>query len=184
MARHTTLLLLLSALSALLFQADARILAQCDAAKELARAGIERTFISNYVCVMKSESNFDTSKKTGPGHKASYSYGIFQISSDKWCSAFRPGGVCNKNCNDFLDDDIRDDIACARTIFKLEGFKHWKGWVKSCKNGNLPNVSGCIIRRDLTEEDLIGDDSDEEEFMPMAPEITDLGETGVLDDPY
>ncbi|XP_058800191.1 uncharacterized protein LOC131669376 [Phymastichus coffea] len=138
---------------------SARILSQCDATKELIKAGIQRTFISNFVCVMKTESNFNTAKKIGPGHKASYSYGIFQISSDKWCSAYRPGGICNKHCNDFLDDDIQDDIVCAKTIFEIEGFKHWTGWVKGCKNGSLPPVSGCIVKR-FVEELLFSDNNE------------------------
>lgn len=173
--RRKILLLVLSCYLISHQSAWARILAPCDAAKELIKAGIQRTFISNFVCVMKTESNFDTAKKIGPGHKASYSYGIFQISSDKWCSAFRPGGICNKNCNDFLDDDIRDDITCAKTIFEMEGFKHWNGWVRSCKNGNLPNVSGCIMKRTV-EELFINDDFGEED-LPVSMMIETKHET-------
>ncbi|KAJ8687066.1 hypothetical protein QAD02_022860 [Eretmocerus hayati] len=136
---------------------SARILAECDAAKELSKAGIPRSFISTYVCIMKSESNLNTSKITGPGHKSSFSYGVFQISSDKWCSRYRPGGICNKKCDDFLNDDIRDDIACAKIIADKNGFKHWNGWLKNCKNGKLPNVGGCMNRRDIEDTEVYPD---------------------------
>jgi len=146
---------------------EGKILSQCEAARQLELASVDRTFISTYVCIMKSESGFNTSKKSGPGHKASYSYGIFQISSDKWCSAFRKGGICKANCNDFLDDDIRDDIMCAKRIANAEGFKHWKGWVKSCKNlGQLPNVAPCLRRkRSLVDGDELVKYDDDDDYV-------------------
>ncbi|XP_011494296.1 PREDICTED: lysozyme c-1 [Ceratosolen solmsi marchali] len=156
MMSYLSALLLLTTLASHIIsnqQTSARILLPSEAAKELIRGGIPRMFISSYICLIKSESNFDTRKKTGPGHKASYSYGILQISSDKWCSAFRPGGVCRKNCNDFLDDDIQDDIACAKIIANQEGFKYWKGWVKSCKNNNFTSVSSRLRKQSNMDND-------------------------------
>ncbi|KAJ8687067.1 hypothetical protein QAD02_022861 [Eretmocerus hayati] len=134
---------------------SARTFSQCEAMKELKISPVvDNTFISSYLCIMKGESNFDTKKLVGPGHKSSYSHGIFQISSDKWCNRYRPGGICNKKCDDFLDDNIQDDIACAKIIVDKEGFKHWKSWESKCARGkNLPNLSSCSrIRRDLLEE--------------------------------
>ncbi|KAL7299971.1 hypothetical protein TKK_0007287 [Trichogramma kaykai] len=174
---RTTALLLLAVLSSFWIsqqQVSARILTECEAAKELVRGGVERSFISHYVCIMKSESGLDTRKKVGPGHKASYAYGVFQITSDKWCSAFRPGGVCNKNCNDFLNDDIQDDIACAKIIAQREGFKHWKGWLKNCKNGKLPNVSGCIIKREVNLSDAEEMEEIEPEHLAHMTDLQDL----------
>lgn len=153
LSQKTTIVLLALACYLTCQQASARILTKCQAAKELSTANIDRTFISNFVCVMQNDGNFNTSLKTGPGHKASYSYGIFQISSDEWCSAFRPGGICNKHCNDFLDDDIQDDIVCAEKIFTLRGFKHWKGWLKKCKTGGLPNLTTCKYVIDHAEKE-------------------------------
>lgn len=131
----------------LVSSSNAKILTRCEAAKELIKGGISRTFLSNYVCLMENESGLDTNKITGPKGQSSYSFGVFQISSGKWCTRGRAGGLCKKKCEDFADDNIQDDIVCAVQIFEKEGFKHWNGWVKKCKKGPLPNVSACKRRR-------------------------------------
>ncbi|XP_014218156.1 lysozyme c-1 [Copidosoma floridanum] len=140
------ILVLLAIVVAATAPSEGRILGQCEAAQALAIAGVSRSFVSNYVCIMKNESGINTSKKTGPGHKSSYAYGVFQITSDVWCSAYRKGGKCNAKCDDFLDDDIRDDIECAKKIQAARGFQHWKGWTRGCKQKQLPNVAPCFGR--------------------------------------
>ncbi|XP_011309649.1 lysozyme c-1-like [Fopius arisanus] len=136
-----------------------RILTNCEAAKELQKAGIPKTFISNWVCLMRSESGMNTSLMKGPGTSSSFTYGIFQISSlnNKYCIRGRKGGVCNKKCEDFLNDDISDDIICASKIEKAEGFKYWKGWLNKCKSKPLPDVANCKRRRrrDTINSDII-----------------------------
>ncbi|XP_043473453.1 lysozyme c-1-like [Leptopilina heterotoma] len=124
-----------------------KILTRCEAAKELIKGGVSRTFVSNFVCLMEKESGLDTKKITGPKAQSSYSFGVFQISSGKWCTRGRAGGLCMKKCEDFADDNIQDDIVCARKIQEKEGFKYWSGWLKKCKNQTLPNVSNCKRRR-------------------------------------
>jgi lysozyme len=51
---------------------------------------------------------------------------------------------------DLLNDDIKDDIKCAKEIFARTGFKAWRGWENRCKststsekNPNLPNLTNC-----------------------------------------
>lgn len=51
---------------------------------------------------------------------------------------------------DFIDDNIKDDIECARMIFERNGFKNWKGWETRCKskkvtepNPLLPDIKNC-----------------------------------------
>lgn len=126
---------------------EGKILEQCDAVKELERAKISKTLISNWVCLMQSESGMNTALVTGPKTASSYSYGIFQINSSKWCTRGRTGGTCNKRCEDFLNDDIQDDITCAKKIFDQQGFKAWDGWTKKCKNKPLPNLAHCTRKR-------------------------------------
>lgn len=92
---------------------------------------------------MQSESGLNTNLITGPKTASSYSYGIFQINSNKWCSRGRRGGICNKRCEDFANDDIQDDIVCAKMIYSQDGFKAWEGWMKKCKNRPLPNIGNC-----------------------------------------
>lgn len=122
---------------------EAKVFTDCELVKELQRAKISNAFTSNWICLMQSESKMDTTLVIGPKTASSYSYGILQINSAKWCTRGRKGGNCNKRCEDFLNDDIQDDIACAKKIFDQEGFKAWDGWMKKCKSKPLPNISHC-----------------------------------------
>ncbi|XP_014474326.1 PREDICTED: lysozyme c-1-like [Dinoponera quadriceps] len=130
---------------------EGKILSQCDAVRELQRAKISRSMMSNWICLMQSESGLDTSRMTGPKTASSYSFGILQINSLKWCTRGRVGGLCNARCEDFMNDDIQDDIACAKKIYNRDGFKAWDGWTKKCKNKPLPNIGNCRRRRRMAD---------------------------------
>lgn len=143
MTAHITVLLLLSCYLISQHPTFARVLNNCGAAEELKRGGVPGSFITTYVCIMEAESHFDTKKKTGPGAKSSFAYGIFQISSLEWCGSQGVGGICKKNCKDFLDDDIQGDIICAKVIAEQRGFKHWKRWTEDCKDRILASLSKC-----------------------------------------
>ncbi|TMW41805.1 hypothetical protein DOY81_013115 [Sarcophaga bullata] len=44
--------------------------------------------------------------------------------------------------NYFINDDIADDVQCAKRLFELKGFRNWNGWTAFCRNTqNLPNLS-------------------------------------------
>ena len=45
---------------------------------------------------------------------------------------------------DLLNDDITDDIKCAKLIHKRHGFNAWYGWKNHCNGKKLPNVSSCF----------------------------------------
>ncbi|KAG7206700.1 hypothetical protein KM043_000374 [Ampulex compressa] len=127
--------------------AEGKELTVCEAVRELAKARISRSLFSNWVCLMQSSSSLRTDLVTGPKGASSYSYGILQIGSGKWCARGRVGGTCNKRCEDFIDNDIQDDIQCAKKILDSEGFKYWPEWTKKCKNKPLPAVGHCARRR-------------------------------------
>lgn len=100
----------------------------------------------------EAESSSNTSKIERYPNLSS-SFGIFQINSKLWCREGRKGGLCNKRCEDFVDDIISDDIECAKKIYEKEGFKYWKRWENKCKtkvptnpNPLLPNISKCNYR--------------------------------------
>lgn len=104
------------------------------------------------VCLSEAESSSNTSKIERLRNLSS-SFGIFQINSKLWCREGRKGGLCDKRCEDFVDDIISDDIECAKKIYEKEGFKHWKRWENKCKtkvptipNPLLPNISRCKYR--------------------------------------
>ncbi|XP_015039942.1 lysozyme isoform X1 [Drosophila pseudoobscura] len=107
----------------------------------------DKTFLSNWICLVEHESNLDTSKITLKQND-SKNYGLFQINSKDYCAEGRKGGQCNMKCEDFSNDDIVDDIACAKMIQEREGFKYWKKWDRFCRNSqNLPNLRvACNLR--------------------------------------
>ncbi|XP_026462496.1 lysozyme-like [Ctenocephalides felis] len=123
---------------------EAKVFTRCELSKELNKLNFPRSFLSNWVCLVESESERTTSKMTGPLPNGSYSYGIFQINSKKWCARGRKGGICNKRCEDFLNDDISDDSQCARKVFNELGFQGWQGWQKKCRGKPLPDISRCL----------------------------------------
>ncbi|XP_058124828.1 lysozyme c-1-like [Anopheles coustani] len=121
----------------------AKVFEKCPLARTFDREQISsRSLISNWVCLIMAESGADTTKLTTLPNE-SKSYGIFQINSKTWCREGRKGGTCNKACEDFLTDDVSDDIECAKKIYQESGFGAWKGWVNKCKQKPLPDLSGC-----------------------------------------
>lgn len=170
MSKFTSLLLFSAVFGFLVSQqlVSARILSKCEAVKTMIKSKVDGTFLRTYTCIMMHESKFDTKKYTGPGHKASFSHGVFQISSDYWCNRWRADGHCKKKCSDFLDDDIRDDIECAKTIQKIEGFKRWKSFNTTCKNiKNHPSIEECKSLLTKAErkwlEEILNSESEEDE---------------------
>ncbi|EDW02435.1 lysozyme [Drosophila grimshawi] len=100
----------------------------------------QKTLMSNWICLVEHESSLDTNKVTR-NENNSKNYGLFQINSKDYCAEGRRGGLCNIKCEDLSNDDISDDIACAKTIQQRDGFKYWKGWNRFCRNTqNLPNL--------------------------------------------
>ncbi|XP_035909988.1 lysozyme-like [Anopheles stephensi] len=122
---------------------EGKVFEKCPLARMLDKQKISsRSLISNWVCLAMAESGGDTSKVTTLDNESA-SYGIFQINSKTWCREGRKGGRCNKKCEDFLTDDLNDDIECAKQIYSDGGFGAWKGWVNRCKQKTLPDLSSC-----------------------------------------
>ncbi|CAB3225991.1 unnamed protein product [Arctia plantaginis] len=109
---------------------------RCKLVRELLRVSVPNDlFLGQWVCLIEKVSNRNTSAYTvSPSGKKFY--GLYQIPS-KWCKLQKPGGDCNIKCEDLLDDDIRDDTACAVKIYHQEGFKYWTVWTTRCKNDNF-----------------------------------------------
>ncbi|KAH8290420.1 hypothetical protein KR054_002812 [Drosophila jambulina] len=127
---------------------ESKIYKRCELTRVLVENyNFDKTFISNWICLVEHESFLDTSKITDKDHKGK-NYGLFQINSKDYCSVGKKGGQCNKKCEDFSNDNIDDDIACAKMIQEREGFKYWKGWERFCRDPrNLPNLRvACNLR--------------------------------------
>lgn len=92
-------------------------------------------FLGQWVCLIEKASNRNTSAfVVSPSGKKFY--GLYQIPS-RWCKEKKKGGDCNMKCEDLLNEDIRDDTACAVKIYHEEGFKYWPVWTTRCKNDNF-----------------------------------------------
>ncbi|KAH8414828.1 hypothetical protein KR215_006042, partial [Drosophila sulfurigaster] len=112
---------------------------RCELARKLLEQhSFERSLLSNWICLLEHESELDTSKisTTSNGSR----YGLFQIES-RYCQDGRRGGVCNVKCQDLVEENLREAAACAKRIQAEEGFRHWSGWQRYCRNTqNLPNL--------------------------------------------
>ncbi|XP_060659659.1 lysozyme isoform X1 [Drosophila nasuta] len=129
-------------LSLSLSETQSKLLTRCQLAKELLRHDFPRSYLSNWVCLVESESGRSTSKSMQLPNQ-SVSYGLFQINSKNWCRKGRRGGICNIKCEEFLNDEISDDSRCAMQIFNRHGFQAWPGWMTKCRGRTLPDVSRC-----------------------------------------
>ncbi|KAJ4448225.1 hypothetical protein ANN_10239 [Periplaneta americana] len=133
--------MLLVALAAIVTPSTATVYSRCGLVQALRAQGFGD--LSNWVCLVESESSRNTAAKGGPNTDGSYDYGLFQINSRYWCGQGGVGGDCNLNCDSLLDDDISNDSTCAKLIFSRMGFSAWYGWQRSCEGQTLPDISGC-----------------------------------------
>ncbi|KAI8033949.1 hypothetical protein M5D96_013281 [Drosophila gunungcola] len=123
--------------------ASAKRFLRCELARKLLdQHGFERSLLSNWICLLEHESGLETSRIiTNPN--GSRNFGLFQINS-RFCQEGRSGGTCNVKCegqNNLLDENLRESAACAKRIQTSDGFRHWNGWQRYCRNTqNLPNL--------------------------------------------
>ncbi|KAM6233088.1 LOW QUALITY PROTEIN: lysozyme C-like [Spheniscus humboldti] len=77
--------------------------------------------------LVKHESSYNT--KVFHDNGVSRDYGIFQINSQYWCEDGKTHGsknVCHISCSKFQDDNIEDDIRCAKKIAQgANGLSCW-----------------------------------------------------------
>ncbi|XP_049705928.1 lysozyme isoform X1 [Helicoverpa armigera] len=167
MARPTHLILLFVMLGVVhTSQGHARSFTRCQLSRELLRYNFPRSMIPNWVCLIEHASGRTTDKVTN--HNNSYiSYGLFQVSvaanlpeivafwplatapgtekinNKDWCKKGRKGGHCNIKCEDLLNEDLADDVRCAKRIYDRVGFKAWPTSFSYCKENSLPDLSRC-----------------------------------------
>ncbi|XP_044741902.1 lysozyme-like [Chrysoperla carnea] len=128
-----------------------KIYTECELATELSnKFDMKYKEIQNWVCIAKTSSNFDTSRKEHFSKKRIYYHGLFMISDRYWCShgANRTQeNICKVRCSELRSDDIAASVNCARTIYKEGGnsYKRWGKTAKDCKN-NLPNLRHCFTK--------------------------------------
>ncbi|KAJ6655315.1 hypothetical protein lerEdw1_005507 [Lerista edwardsae] len=114
--------------------------------------------LGHWICLALYASEFDTEHYEFDG--VSPNYGIFQLSGLTWCSNGRhySENRCKIDCDKFLDDDITDDIMCAKTVIMqtneemmtwtsqflcIQGTSHLASEVTTlqCTMQRMPNLS-------------------------------------------
>ncbi|CAG0918835.1 unnamed protein product [Notodromas monacha] len=127
---------------------EAKEFERCELARTLRYTfGFDRETLGDWVCLVRWESSFDTSKKGGPNSNGSFDHGLFQINDGYWCYPPPEYADCNIACDDLRDDDITDDIDCVRIIFNRHGFIAWHGWENFCNGTDVENdwVADCNV---------------------------------------
>ncbi|XP_078264949.1 lysozyme C, milk isozyme-like [Rhinoraja longicauda] len=106
--------------------------------------GLRGYRLEDSVCLVQCESGFKTDavgRSWGNG-RVSTDYGLFQINSPWWCDDGQmkhSRNGCGQPCSHFMDDNIADDIRCAkRVVREPQGMNAWYGWRNHCR-GNLDN---------------------------------------------
>ncbi|ERL84604.1 hypothetical protein D910_02032 [Dendroctonus ponderosae] len=125
--------------------AAGKIYRRCDLVKELRNFDVPEEEIGTWVCIARHESNYDT----GAMNPGSGDHGLLQISQLYWCSPPGDGYGCNSPCEKFRDDDIGDDLQCARRIFREHkrisgnGFNAWVVYPLYCAQNTTQYVQDC-----------------------------------------
>nr|CAD7431002.1 unnamed protein product [Timema monikensis] len=132
----------------LLLGVQGRIYDHCELARELRdRHEVPINQIPTWVCIARHESGYNTSAV----NHYSGDHGLFQISQLFWCSPPGQGWACGVTCAELEDDDIEDDVVCARRIFRQHqrmsgnGFTAWSVYRSRCTGVNLGEyIEGCF----------------------------------------
>lgn len=115
---------------------DGKRFGRCELAKLLVFNGIPYKDVPDWVCLAYYQSRLESSfmSPVSNGHRE---YGIFQISSRYWCAPPGPYNDCGVRCSALTDDNLDDDIKCAKLIYRRHKFDAWNAWKAHCKGKDL-----------------------------------------------
>ncbi|XP_073413294.1 lysozyme C-1-like [Dendrobates tinctorius] len=128
---------------------EAKVYSRCELFRifqQTGLAGYRGYSAANWICLAFYESNYNTAAVNNNG--PSRDYGIFQINSKWWCNDGRTAGAvnaCHISCQSLLNDNIYDDIECAKRVVRdPNGISAWVAWKNHCKGKNLSRfTAGC-----------------------------------------
>ncbi|XP_070597200.1 lysozyme C-1-like [Erythrolamprus reginae] len=131
---------------------EAKVFQKCELASLLKRNGMDGysgVKLGDWICMAYHKSRYNSRAVGPPNTDGSRDYGIFQINSRYWCNNNQGPTTngCNKPCSAFINDDITDDIVCAKRIVRdPQGMNAWVGWKNNCKDRNLSKwTRGCNL---------------------------------------
>ncbi|XP_071452927.1 lysozyme C, milk isozyme-like [Hetaerina americana] len=117
-----------------------QVFERCELARELKeRHKIPAKELATWVCIARYESEFNSSAVGRLNGDGSEDHGIFQISDKYWCSPPGEGYACAISCSSLEDDDLADDVKCAKRIKRAhdrvsggKGFSAWAVYGHHC----------------------------------------------------
>lgn len=128
-----------------------KIYDRCELARELKYVhNLPDDQLAVWVCIAQHESNFNTSAVGRLNRDGSGDHGLFQISDIYWCSPPGKGYACGLTCAQLEDNDIRDDMECARKIYEEhnrisgDGFNAWTVYALYCKGQADQYIADCF----------------------------------------
>lgn len=119
---------------------EAKVYDACEFVKEIhTKYNVTKEEIYKHLCV--ATVSLDTTIQTDKEN------GIYGIGSEWWCREDEAGGGCNLKCSNLRDDDISDDISCAKKILSQQGVEAWNETDDECNFGyqNLSNVCLALL---------------------------------------
>ncbi|XP_063119053.1 alpha-lactalbumin isoform X1 [Rattus norvegicus] len=95
--------------------------------------GYQGISLLEWTCVLFHTSGYDSQAMVK--NNGSTEYGLFQISNRNWCKSSefpKSENICDISCDKFLDDELADDIVCAKKIVAIKGIDYWKAHKPMC----------------------------------------------------
>ncbi|KAM5170713.1 lysozyme C-1-like [Mantella aurantiaca] len=143
------LLLFLVICLGLYYGSEGKVYTKCDLYKIFKDTGLSEYrghSAAEWICIAAHESEYNTAAVHDNG--SSKDYGIFQINSKWWCNNGKTAGAvngCKIDCKKLLDDDIKDDIECAKRVVRdPNGIAAWTAWRNHCRGKDLSQyTAGC-----------------------------------------
>ncbi|KAL1455992.1 hypothetical protein WDU94_000750 [Cyamophila willieti] len=101
----------------------------CELARILLDNEISIEDVSTWICIARYESTFNSSAVGHMSGDGSLDHGLFQINDRYWCTDKDDDILaCGITCKALEDDDLTDDIACARRIYRAHKRQAGNGW--------------------------------------------------------
>lgn len=127
---------------------NAKMYEQCELIMELwYEHNVASEDLYKHLCAVNSNSMFNTDSKTSGKNVC---YGIYSLCEPWWCNKTQKGGKCNLLCSNLINDDITDDVACAKIVMSSEGLQAWGTNVKSCSDQYQKKVELCLEENSQT----------------------------------
>ncbi|XP_063149056.1 lysozyme C, milk isozyme-like [Candoia aspera] len=115
---------------------EAKKYSKCELYEELKKYGLDgysTIGIGHWICLVLFTSRYDTEHyEYAEGQPY---YGLFHLSGLIWCTNGRHStqNICKIDCEQFLDDNIADDIKCAKEVAKSKsGMMSWIRFQEYC----------------------------------------------------